>query len=166
MFNKKEYFKNYYQKNKENLNKKSRAYSKGWRRRNKDKIKERRYINKEKYKETTKRWKNVNKGKLKEYARKYRELNREKIREARKEYRKKHPTKNQPFYRKFKKTKCGLCGFIPVQMCQLEVDHIDGNHKNNMITNLQTLCANCHRLKSFLNGEFPFKRMSGRGIGN
>ena len=32
----------------------------------------------------------------------------------------------------------------------LEVDHIDGNHENNSPTNLRTLCANCHRLKTWL----------------
>ncbi|OYW72998.1 MAG: hypothetical protein B7Z37_23290, partial [Verrucomicrobia bacterium 12-59-8] len=32
----------------------------------------------------------------------------------------------------------------------LEVDHIDGNHKNNDPSNLWTLCANCHREKTWL----------------
>ena len=31
---------------------------------------------------------------------------------------------------------------------QLEVDHIDEDHSNNNIDNLQTLCACCHRLKT------------------
>lgn len=53
-------------------------------------------------------------------------------------------------YRKYKKNKCELCGFIPVHKCQLDVHHIDNNHKNNNIENLQTLCANCHRLKSHI----------------
>lgn len=56
-------------------------------------------------------------------------------------------------YKKYKKEKCEFCNFIPVNICQLDVDHIDGNHKNNDISNLQTLCANCHRLKTFLNVE-------------
>jgi len=30
----------------------------------------------------------------------------------------------------------------------LEVDHIDGNSKNNSTNNLQTLCANCHKIKT------------------
>lgn len=51
-------------------------------------------------------------------------------------------------YRKHKKSKCEKCGFIPINTCQLDVDHIDGNHKNNDASNLQTLCANCHRLKT------------------
>jgi len=36
---------------------------------------------------------------------------------------------------------------------QLEVDHIDGNKENNEISNLQTLCANCHRYKTYMNSE-------------
>ncbi len=54
----------------------------------------------------------------------------------------------QDFYPKHKGLTCSFCGFIPVHMCQLDVDHIDGDHTNNEITNLQTLCANCHRLKT------------------
>lgn len=71
-------------------------------------------------------------------------------------------------YRKHVKDKCSKCGFIPEDMCQLDVDHIDGNHKNNDITNLQTLCANCHRLKTKINKEGPYKnalpRKSRQGI--
>lgn len=51
-------------------------------------------------------------------------------------------------YTKHKKTFCENCGFIPIDKCQLDVDHIDGNHSNNNLENLQTLCANCHRLKT------------------
>lgn len=43
---------------------------------------------------------------------------------------------------------CERCGFVPEHPCQLDVDHIDGNHQNNSIENLQTLCACCHRLKT------------------
>ena len=53
-----------------------------------------------------------------------------------------------------KKEVCALCGFIPKHPCQLDVDHKDGNHKNNKPENLQTLCANCHRLKTFYNEDF------------
>lgn len=41
---------------------------------------------------------------------------------------------------------CERCGFEPVHSCQLDVHHRDGNHANNEISNLETLCANCHRL--------------------
>jgi hypothetical protein len=52
-------------------------------------------------------------------------------------------------YSRHKKETCEKCGFIPIDSCQLDVDHIDGNHKNNEKNNLQTLCANCHRLKTY-----------------
>ena len=60
-------------------------------------------------------------------------------------------------YRKHKKDHCELCNFIPKHPCQLDVDHIDGNNKNNDVSNLQTLCANCHRYKTFLNKDGSYK---------
>jgi 5-methylcytosine-specific restriction endonuclease McrA len=45
---------------------------------------------------------------------------------------------------------CELCGFTAAWTGQLDVDHIDGDRDNNELTNLQTLCANCHRLKTHL----------------
>jgi 5-methylcytosine-specific restriction endonuclease McrA len=51
-------------------------------------------------------------------------------------------------YTRHKKDKCERCGFVPEHRCQLDVDHIDGDHSNNDPANLQTICANCHRLKS------------------
>ena len=64
-----------------------------------------------------------------------------------------HSCKNHP-HRKHKKQICEECGFIPQIPQQLDVDHIDGNHSNNDPSNLKTLCANCHRLKTFLNEEY------------
>jgi hypothetical protein len=49
-----------------------------------------------------------------------------------------------------KKESCESCGFVPEWQGQLDVDHIDGNHSNNKLDNLKTLCANCHRLKTYL----------------
>lgn len=57
-------------------------------------------------------------------------------------------------YIKHRKDKCERCGFIPEHPCQLDVDHIDGNHDNDDPTNLQTLCANCHRLKTMQNQDW------------
>ena len=63
-------------------------------------------------------------------------------------------------YRRFRypnsvhrKDKCEHCGFKPAHISQLDVDHIDGNRNNSDPSNLQTLCANCHRLKTHLNGD-------------
>jgi hypothetical protein len=53
-------------------------------------------------------------------------------------------------YAVHKKDSCERCGFVPEWRGQLDVDHIDGNHDNNELDNLQTLCANCHRFKTHL----------------
>lgn len=53
----------------------------------------------------------------------------------------------------YKKDKCEKCGFIPIHSRQLDVDHVDGNKWNNDKSNLMTLCANCHRLKTILNKD-------------
>ena len=59
-------------------------------------------------------------------------------------------------YRQHKKDYCELCGFIAVHSSQLDVDHIDGKRDNNDPINLQTLCANCHRLKTWQNKDFVY----------
>jgi 5-methylcytosine-specific restriction endonuclease McrA len=56
-------------------------------------------------------------------------------------------------YRVHKKLECELCSFVALHPVQLDVDHIDGNRHNNDIDNLQTLCANCHRLKTHINED-------------
>src|SRR5579862_2293147 len=55
--------------------------------------------------------------------------------------------KKEFHYRRFKKNICERCGFIAKHMCQLDVHHKDGQHHNNDPANLETLCANCHRLE-------------------
>lgn len=54
-------------------------------------------------------------------------------------------SKGQPFV---KRERCSICDFAPLWVGQLDVDHIDGNNRNNELTNLRVLCSNCHRLKS------------------
>lgn len=51
---------------------------------------------------------------------------------------------------KVKEAKCEHCG-IDTWMGEpvvLELDHIDSDHTNNEINNLQILCPNCHALKT------------------
>lgn len=45
---------------------------------------------------------------------------------------------------------CVRCGFVPEHTCQIDFDHIDGNHKNNNLSNMQPLCSNCHRMKTII----------------
>lgn len=63
-------------------------------------------------------------------------------------------------WQKYKKEYCEGCGFIPIWMGQLDVDHIDSDKQNNNPENLQTLCANCHRLKTHLNKDYNQKEGS------
>lgn len=62
----------------------------------------------------------------------------------------------KPFVRRyiFEKydSKCMLCGWNKVNkstnLIPLEIDHVDGNYKNNDLSNLRLLCPNCHSLTS------------------
>ena len=61
------------------------------------------------------------------------------------------PWARRYLFEKFK-NKCCLCGWGEINKTTgkipLEVDHIDGNYKNNEISNLRLLCPNCHSLTS------------------
>ncbi len=57
-------------------------------------------------------------------------------------------------YHAYRKDYCEQCDFKPVHISQLDVDHIDGDRFNNDQSNLQTLCANCHRLKTHLADDY------------
>jgi 5-methylcytosine-specific restriction endonuclease McrA len=75
-------------------------------------------------------------------------------------YRSEHPEKykynsKQKKWHKVRKlviieNRCVKCGFVAENLCQLDIDHKDENHENNSLENLQVLCANCHRLKTFI----------------
>jgi len=54
--------------------------------------------------------------------------------------------------KKMKKDHCEMegCSYPISGHYQLELDHIDGDWRNNDPSNLQTLCCNCHRLKTYL----------------
>tara|TARA_B110000211_G_scaffold15214_1_gene15879 strand:- start:1748 stop:2191 length:444 start_codon:yes stop_codon:yes gene_type:complete len=73
-------------------------------------------------------------------------------------------------YSQHRDTHCSHCGYTPltdprVQEIEdlkvrnrlvrtlLTVDHMDGNHSNNSPENLQTLCPNCHAIKTVINGD-------------
>lgn len=56
-----------------------------------------------------------------------------------------NPNRNAP-YRVHLGELCESCGFVPVHRVQLDLHHRDGDPDNNDPSNLQTLCANCHRL--------------------
>jgi hypothetical protein len=49
-------------------------------------------------------------------------------------------------YAHLKGSECERCGFVPEHSCQLDVHHLDRDWQNNDPANVQTLCANCHRL--------------------
>ena len=53
-----------------------------------------------------------------------------------------------------------MCGFIPTVPSQMDIDHIDGNHNNNDKSNLQVLCANCHRLKTYQNQDWSSNKVA------
>jgi 5-methylcytosine-specific restriction protein A len=58
-----------------------------------------------------------------------------------------------------KESSCEMCGFVAVIPQQLDIDHIDGNHSNEDPGNLQTLCANCHRFKTYINKDHISKKI-------
>ena len=57
-------------------------------------------------------------------------------------------------YKLAKKDTCNNCGLKPEYDIVLDVDHIDGDKTNNSLENLQTLCANCHRVKTHLQADY------------
>lgn len=66
----------------------------------------------------------------------------------------KGPKPEKALRKKHLKDSCEKCGFKAVHRCQLDIDHKDGNNANDAPENLQTLCANCHRLKTFRESDW------------
>jgi HNH endonuclease len=68
--------------------------------------------------------------------------------------------------------KCAICTIERWcgEIAPVEVDHIDGDSRNNSIKNLRLLCCNCHaqtptyRSKNYGNGR-PGRRKSGTKLG-
>src|SRR6056300_974761 len=61
-------------------------------------------------------------------------------------------------YTRHKKNFCERCGVNDVVGASiLQVDHKDGNKYNNQISNLQTLCYSCHKLKTSINKDWKNK---------
>ena len=50
-----------------------------------------------------------------------------------------------PPHRKHVKDTCERCGLQDDDVRLFDVHHIDGDHENNDVANLRTLCPNCHR---------------------
>lgn len=51
---------------------------------------------------------------------------------------------------------CTLCGMLPEwngNYLSLQVDHVDGNHKNNHPTNIRLVCPNCHSQTDTFSGK-------------
>lgn len=57
-----------------------------------------------------------------------------------------HNTIKRLLYRKLKEYKCEVCGISEWNgnPLKLQLHHINGNHNDNRIENLQILCPNCH----------------------
>ena len=51
-------------------------------------------------------------------------------------------------YLRHKSDTCECCGFKSVDKCQLDIVYKDSNRKNKDASNIQTLCANCSRLRT------------------
>ena len=64
--------------------------------------------------------------------------------------------KNRLYKANLKKPKCEECGWNKMSKdgrIPVELDHINGDSKDNRIENLRILCPNCHSLKSTHRGR-------------
>lgn len=86
-------------------------------------------------------------------------------REAKKAWKLENALPSGNDYRRFAKPVCEKCGFQSADPCQIDVHHKDRNRKNGHISNLISLCANCHRLEhkdeKFIHPGRPKKESTG-----
>lgn len=68
-------------------------------------------------------------------------------REAKIKWKKENGLPSGNDYRRFVKPICERCGFVAIKMAQMDVHHKDRDRSNNHVSNLISLCANCHRLE-------------------
>ncbi|MBU1159955.1 HNH endonuclease [Patescibacteria group bacterium] len=71
--------------------------------------------------------------------------------------------KNRLFIKKIKLPKCEECGWAKISndgRLPLELDHINGDSKDNRLDNLRILCPNCHSLKPTHRGKNRKKKGS------
>ena len=70
-----------------------------------------------------------------------------------------HVLKNKLIRDGIKEAKCEICGNKTWlnQPIPLELHHIDGNHYNNALENLQILCPNCHAMQDNNSGASSHK---------
>lgn len=54
---------------------------------------------------------------------------------------------------KYECVNCGCDGHWQNGKIALEIDHIDGDNKNNELSNLRYLCPNCHALTETYRGR-------------
>jgi 5-methylcytosine-specific restriction endonuclease McrA len=67
-----------------------------------------------------------------------------------------HKLKLRLFKEGLKNCKCEMCGWsktAPDGRIPLELDHINGIHSDNRLSNLRILCPNCHSLQSTHRGK-------------
>lgn len=69
--------------------------------------------------------------------------------------------KKRLFQEGYKEPKCELCGWAKRSVdgrIPLELDHINGIHSDNRLSNLRILCPNCHSLQATHRGRNKKRR--------
>lgn len=72
-----------------------------------------------------------------------------------------HQVKKKLLSEGLKKNECEVCGQGPTwngQPLVLQLDHVDGNKRNNALENLRMVCPNCHTQTETFSGRNRTKR--------